>query len=108
MANGITKPKNKEIQDALVTLVNEGFLKLPAPSAYLTTFMSDLAKEYARLRTENPASDKFQTLQTAITNARKTTQDPMITPSAVVALSPEVPGAFIGKRSINKYLEKLA
>lgn len=97
MANGITKPKNKEIQDALITLVNEGFLKLPAPPVYLSTFMNDLAHEYKRLREQNPDRPKFETLQTAITNARKTTQDPMITPSAVVALSSEVPGHFSEK-----------
>lgn len=111
MANGITKPTQTAEQktvDALNTLFREKFLVLPATPRDLSIFLNDVAKEYVRLRTENPDSNKFQTLQSALETARTHTQDPMMTPSAVVALSDKAPGAFFGKRSITPFLENLA
>jgi hypothetical protein len=111
MANGVTKPTQTAEQktvEALTTLFREKFLVLPATPKDLSIFLNDVAKEYVRLRTENPDSNKFQTLQTALATARAHTDDPMMTPSAVVTLNDNAPGAFFGKRSINKYLENLA
>ncbi len=110
MANGITKPTQTAEQktvEALTTLFQEKFLVLPATPRELSIFLNDVAKEYVRLRTENPDSNKFQTLQKAIANARSNTQDPMVTPSASIVLNDKAPG-FFGDRPISKYLKDLA
>jgi hypothetical protein len=85
MANGITKPKNTEIENArmaLVTLANEGFIKFPVAGVYVGNFMTELAQEYVMLNKE-------------------------LSPSSPITVLNEVGGLF-GKRSIEKYLEKLA
>jgi len=95
----------------LAELASQGFIKFPVAGAYVGNFLKEAASEYTRLRNENPDAGKFETLKTAIETARKTTSNVLLNvttaPSAQITVVNEAE-SFFGKRSINKYLEKLA
>jgi hypothetical protein len=95
---------------ALVEMANQGFIKFPVAAVYVGSFMTDLAQEYVKLRNANPDGDKFQQLKTAVQNARNVTGNAMLNsetaPSAEIQVISEA-GGFFGKRSINKFLDKL-
>jgi hypothetical protein len=114
MAKFAEKPTSTELgttRDVLADLVNQGFIKSPLPSMNMTSFLNELAQEYDKLRKSNPTGDKFQLLKDAIGNTQATTSNVLLnkndSPEVSVTLLSEAGGVF-GKRSINKYLEKLA
>jgi len=96
---------------ALVEIANQGFIKFPVAGVYVGGFMTELAQEYVRLRNAKPDGDKFQQLKDAVENTRSTTSNALLNketaPSAQIEVLSEA-GGFFGKRSINRYLEKLA
>ena len=100
------------VKVALAELANQGFIKFPVAAVYVGRFMDELAAEYVKLRKNSPDGDKFETLKAAIENTRATTSNTLLNSEMVpeaskISLMKEAPGLF-GKRSIDKYLEKLA
>lgn len=109
------EPEVEKTRAGLVTLVNEGFIKLPVAGANLGNFLTELAREYVRLRNEAaPGRSKLDLLKDAVENVRGTTSNTLLnkqtapTASASISVLENVPNAFFGSRSIGKYLDGLA
>jgi hypothetical protein len=111
------KPETTGVESTKATLaelVNQGFIKLPVAGVYVGNFMTELAQEYVRLRNDKPDESKLNILKQAVENTRATTSNVLLnkdtapTASASISVVDKLPSAFIGSRSITKYLEKLA